>query len=541
VKPLSVDPYALLRAFSWARLVVAALLVGVGPWASAVVIPTASAGLLLTVFALVVVSSGTLLLVGPGSRPRVVAWLMCVLDAALITAVVGGTGGPRSILVFLYVPLVTAACVLLSRDGALGIAGLASVLYATLILMRTLVPVLAFDAPADATMALDVLAILVNSGTLAVVAFVSGGLADHFLSSQRELESQRQSFSDLRAFRDVIFESAGTGLVALGRDHRITAFNHAAEMLTGVAARIAVGARWPELFGGALPLDEIEAAVTAAPETSTRHEIELTRPDGTLAPVRVTGSALVAGDGTRLGLIIACDDLSALRSLETRMRQADRLATLGRMAANIAHEIRNPLASLTGAVEALTVPGATADTRTRLTEIVVRESNRLSEIIRNFLEYARPTSLKVEAIDLTELLDEVLRAVSPRLAEGGVKVVRALPRSLLLEADRERLREALWSLCLNAAAAMPAGGELRITATALGGMVEMTFTDTGERLLPHELPHVFEPFFAVRNGAGGLGLALVHRIAQEHGGEATARSRRAVGAEFTLHLPERYA
>jgi two-component system sensor histidine kinase PilS (NtrC family) len=373
------------------------------------------------------------------------------------------------------------------------------------------------------------------------VAFVSGGVAERFLLSQRELASQRQSFGDLRAFSDVIFQSAGTGLVALDLDHRITAFNRAAETMTGVPSVKAVGMRWADLFGGALPLTEIEAALAAAPTTSTRHEIELSRPGGTPMPVRVTGSTLAAGDGTRLGLIVACDDLSALRSLETRMRQADRLATLGRMAANIAHEIRNPLASLTGAVEALTVPDATADTRSRLTEIVVRESNRLSEIIRNFLEYARPTSLKVEPIDLTELLDEVLRAVSPRLAEGGITLVRALPRSLQLEADRERLREALWSLCLNAAAAMPAGGELRITATALGGMVEMTFTDNGERLLPHELPHVFEPFFAVRNGAGGLGLALVHRIAQEHGGEATARSRRAVGAEFTLRLPERHA
>ncbi len=541
MKPLAVDSHALLRAFSWARLAVAALLVGIGPWAPAVVIPTASAGLLLAVFALVVLSSAALLVFGPGPRPGVVAWLLCVLDTALCTAVVAATGGPRSILVFLYVPLVTAACVLLSRDGALAIAGLASALYTVLVLMRSLVPVLAFDAPADATMALDVLAILVNSGTLAVVAFVSGGLADRFLSSQHELESQRQSFGDLRAFRDVIFQSAGTGLVALDLDHRITAFNHAAEMIAGVPSRVALGARWADLLGDALPLQQIEASVTAAPTTSTHHEIELRRPDGSVAPVRVTGSALVAGDGTRLGLIVACDDLSTLRALETRMRQADRLATLGRMAANIAHEIRNPLASLTGAVEALTVAGTPADTRSRLTQIVARESDRLSEIIRNFLEYARPTSLKIDRVDLIDVLDDVATTLGPRLAEAGVTLVRDLPRSLVLEADRERLREAVWNLCLNAVAAMRGGGELRIRGGALGGMVEVRFTDTGESIAPHELPHVFEPFFAVRNVAGGLGLALVHRVAEEHGGEATARSEPGLGAEFALRLPERHA
>src|SRR5262249_37940077 len=136
VKPLPTDPHALLRAFSWARILVAALLVAVGPWAPAVLIPRANAGLVFSVFALVLLSSGALLLAGAGTRPRFVAWLLCVLDTALVTAIVAATGGPHSILVFLYVPLVTAACVLLSREGALLTAGAASALYAALILSR---------------------------------------------------------------------------------------------------------------------------------------------------------------------------------------------------------------------------------------------------------------------------------------------------------------------------------------------------------------------------------------------------------------------
>jgi two-component system sensor histidine kinase PilS (NtrC family) len=538
---LSVDLQALLRAFSWARLVVGALLVVAGPWAPSFFIPMVSAGLLAAVLTVVVISSGSLLLLGPVSRPRFVAWLVCALDATLITAVVAATGGAQSILVFLYVPLVTVACLLLSRDGAVVIAGVASVLYGTLVLARSLVPVLAFGASADATTALDVLAILVNSGTLAVVAFVSGGVAERFLVSQRELASQRQSFSDLQAFSDVIFQSAGTGLVALDRAHRITAFNRAAETITGVPSVAALGARWSDVFGEALSLDVIETAMTGVSTAPTHHEIDLRRPDGIVAPVRVTASALVAGDGTQLGVIVACDDLSAFRALETRMRQADRLATLGRMAANIAHEIRNPLASLSGAVEALTRAEAPTEARIRLTEIVVRESGRLSEIIRNFLEYTRPSPLAVEPLDATAVLDAVLRALAPRLAERGSKVARDLPPALPLEADPERLRQAFWNLSLNAVAAMPTGGELRVAGAVVGGTVEISFTDTGEGILADELPHVFEPFFAARNDAAGLGLALVHRIAHEHGGEVTVRSERGFGAEFTLRFPQRHA
>ena len=541
MKPLPIDLDALLRAYSWARLVVAALLVAGGPWAPAVAIPTASAGLLLAVLTVVVASSGALLPFGPPARPRFLAWLLCLLDATLVTAVVAATGGARSVLVFLYVLLVTVATVLLARRGALVIAGVSSVLYAGVVLARSVVPMLAFGASPDVTTGIELLTVLVNSGTLVVVAFVTGGLAERFLVSQRQLESQRQSFENLQVFRDHIFDSVGTGLVALDREHRITAFNRAAETITGVPSAAAIGTRWTELFGGALPLDGMEAGIVGGSEASIRRETELRRPDGTIVPLGVTVSALVAGDGARLGIIVACDDLSAVRTLEARMRQADRLATLGRMAANIAHEIRNPLASLTGAVEALASVEAPAETRSRLTTIVARESGRLSEIMHNFLEYACPTPLALEQLDATPVLDDVLRALASRLAERGVKVIRDFPPSLPLEADRERLRQVFWNLSLNAVAAMPAGGELRVAGATVDGMVEIGFTDTGDGIRVDELAHVFEPFSATRHDAAGLGLALVHRIVHEHGGEVTVRSEHGFGAEFILRLPVRHA
>jgi two-component system sensor histidine kinase PilS (NtrC family) len=510
--------------FAGARLAVVALLACVGPWAPPVFVPTASVGPLLAVLALVGVSSGALLVVGPGSRSRFVAWWLCLLDAALVTAVVTATGGARSILVCLYVPLVTTACVLLSRPGALVIAGVSSVLYATV-----------------ATTTLDLLAVLVNSGTLVIVASVAGGLAERFLSSQRTLQTERRALGDLQAFSEVIFQSVGTGLVALDRDHCITAFNRAAETLTGRSASTALGTRWADVFGPGWPVGEIEAALGGGPKASLRREIELRRPDGTVVPVRVTASALEAGDATRLGWIAACDDLSAARAMEAGMRQADRLATIGRVAANIAHEIRNPLASLSGAVEVLTRADVTLEARGRLTEIVLRESERLSEVIHNFLEYARPSSLLREKIDAAAVLDEILSSLGQRLEPGGVKIDRAFPASLPVDADRARFRQAVWNLCVNALGAMPMGGELRAEGRARAGMVEITVTDTGEGIAANDLAHVFEPFFRSRHDATGLGLALVHRIAQEHGGDVTVRSERGFGAEFTLRFPERHA
>jgi signal transduction histidine kinase len=270
-----------------------------------------------------------------------------------------------------------------------------------------------------------------------------------------------------------------------------------------------------------------------------RHEITLRRSDRTLVPLRVTAWALEAGDGTRLGCIAACEDLSSVRAMEAKMRQADRLATLGRMAANIAHEVRNPLASLSGAVEGLTRANVPPPARARLSEIVVRESERLSEIIGTFLEYARPAPLRVERIDAAALLEDVLGALAPRLTANGVKIDRAFPASLPIEADRERLRQVVWNLCLNALGAMPAGGELRVEGRVRAGGIEITIADTGEGIPADDLAHVFEPFFANRQDATGLGLALVHRIVEEHGGELTVRSERGLGTELTVRLPER--
>jgi two-component system sensor histidine kinase PilS (NtrC family) len=534
---LDLDP--LLRGLGWARLAVAGFLVALGPWTPSIFLPATSAGLLLAVVALVAASSGAVLVPGLRRRPHVIAPLLCLLDAVLVTAVVAGTGGARSMFVCLYVLLVVAACLLLSRAGALAIALLASGLYAAVVASRNLVLALVLHEPVEPAGPWDVPTIVVLSGTLTIVSLASGGLSERLLRSQRELEHERRARAELQALTDAMFRSIGTGLVALDRAQTITAFNPAAQTITGVPMARACGASWADLFGP-WSLRQIEAVLDGDPRASVRHEIDVRRPDGVTVPVRITVSALEARDGTRLGGVATCEDLSPIRAMEAEVRQADRLATLGRMAANIAHEIRNPLASLSGAVEALTRADIPPAHRARLTEIVLRESERLSEMIDAFVEYARPAPLRVEPLDAVAVVDEVLGALRERMTRDGVKIVRVCPPSLPLEADRQRLRQVLSTLCLNALGAMPAGGELRVEGRARAGTVEIRVTDKGERISAHDLAHVFEPFFRARHDATGLGLALVHRIVGEHRGEVAVRSEPDLGAEFTVRLPERH-
>src|SRR5262249_21597765 len=354
-----VDGERLLRGVFWARLGVAGLLLPLGTVLPDAMMPGINHGVLVMSLLTVVVSSGGLLLGPPLAYPRRLAWLVALLDVTLVTAVVAATGGARSIFTFLYVMLVTASCVTLSRTGGLTIAGTSSALYTGLLFGRTVFPFTSLLGAPQGTTGLLILTLFTKPGTFLVVAIVAGGLAERF-------QIQSRTLRDLRAIKDLVFESIGTGLVALDRSHTITTFNRAAATITGVSPADAIGRRWHDLFGDLVALSDIEAELATGPGPASRQEALLPRLGGASVPVRLTFWTLTAADATpamlhdagggtpeRLGLICAYEDLTTIRVMEQRLRQADRLATLGRMSANIAHEIRNPLASLTGAIEVL--------------------------------------------------------------------------------------------------------------------------------------------------------------------------------------------
>ena len=531
-----------LARLGWARLATAALVLSTGGWlgytgASPVQFP------LFVLIAAGVAVSSTVLLVGPAAvtERRRFAWLQVALDAVLVTAVVATSGGAQSFFTFLYVLTVMEACVLLGRPGAVTVAGLSSLLYIGLVLARTILPLFELMEPTETT-ALEVLTVFTNAGVLMVVAIVAGSLAERYVTAQRALETQHRHLSDLQAFRDLIFESVGAGLIAASPEGRITAFNRAAEAITGVATADALGRTWESIFGRDVDLAAVRDAVARHDGQAQRHEIQLTRPDGRQIPVGVSFWQLRSGEGAAVGLIGVCQDLSSIKQLEERMRQADRLAAVGRLSANIAHEIRNPLASVSGAIEALAKELPPDATQSRLVEIVLRESERLNRLITDFLDYARPAPLTMVEVDLAYLVGEVLLLLEHGRLPDGLKVVRELEATLPVRADPQQIRQAVWNLCLNAVQAMPDGGELRVGGRRVPGTtgpdrIEICLADTGQGIGESDLPHVFEPFYSTKAEGTGLGLAAVYRIVQDHGGQIEVRSRPGEGTAMTLALP----
>ena len=527
----------LLRAFAWARLAVTGLLLVSIPLTTADV---ATNGALLALVLLVATGSSIAVLARRGvPRPRRVAALLSMLDIALITAVVAATGGARSIFPFLYVLSVTGACVLLSRTGALAIAAEACLLYTGLVFGGTVFPIAYFIEAPHETSALEVVTIFLNSATFLVVAIIAGGVAERYRATQQELQTRQRDLRDLEAFRDLVFDCVGTGLIVLDRSHRVTGFNRAAGAIMGRSAETMLGATWNEIAGDAIDVTDVTTALSHDATDSIRRETVVHRPDGGAIPTLVTFSTLRSAAGTPLGVVAACEDLSALREMEARMRHADRLASLGRMSANIAHEIRNPLASMTGAIEALS--GASpidADERESLRQIVTRESERLNRIIKDFLAYARPTPLQRSRTDVAAVLDDVLVLLEHRPLPDGVKVIRTFTSPLWVDVDANALRQSLWNLCLNAVEAMPDGGDLNVGASARVGRVEIWVADTGRGIAAKDIGHIFEPFYSTKTEGSGLGLALVHRVIADHGGDIDVRSLPGAGTTITLTLPQ---
>jgi two-component system sensor histidine kinase PilS (NtrC family) len=530
-----------LRGLSWARLVTAAMVLAAGfSLRYAGSFPFHLVPFVLAASAAGLVSCILLIVSAHGADLRRLAWMQICLDVALVTGIIAASGGSDSVFSFLYVLTVIEGCFLLGLRGGLVAASLGGLLYVDVVLGRHLLTLLGLAEPGQPTF-LEVLTVFLNAAVLFAVALLAGSLAERYHLAQRSLEDQRKDFSDLQAFRDLIFQSVGSGLIAVNPYGRVTAFNRAAESITGVAEKEALGQPWEALFGREVDLEEARQAVAGPGGQSRRYEIRLQRRDGYEVPVGVSFWSLRSGDGEAIGLIGVCQDLSSIKRMEQRMRQADRLATIGRLSANMAHEIRNPLASLSGAIEALVRELPADPGRERLVEIVLREAERLNRIIRDFLEYARPAPMASHAVDLADLLEEVVLLIEHRSLPADLKVVREYGEKLLARVDPQQLRQAIWNLCINAVQAMPEGGELRVGGRVVPGTgpprLQLWISDTGLGIAESDLPHIFEPFFSTKAEGSGIGLALVYRVVQDHGGQIEVRSQPGAGTSFTLILP----
>jgi two-component system sensor histidine kinase PilS (NtrC family) len=319
------------------------------------------------------------------------------------------------------------------------------------------------------------------------------------------------------------------------RDGRVLTANAAASEILG--APVAAGRPIEELMPSLRPLLDATAEAGAL----RRGEIVHARSDG----ARVLGvslSPLSDAGGALLGRIVNFQDVTQLRDMEEAMARSERLAAVGRLAAGIAHEIRNPLAAISGSIELLAQPaaGGGADSG-ELMAIVMREVARLNALITELLEFARPRAPETQPIDLQASLAELLRVAEHDKQLDGARVELSAPQPVWVEADAAQLRQVVWNLLRNAAEASPSGAPITVELGAEDEFARLTVRDRGPGIAAENRPRVFEPFFSTKEGGTGLGLATVHRIVEEHHGRVEIADAPGGGAAIIVRLPIRTA
>jgi two-component system sensor histidine kinase PilS (NtrC family) len=374
-----------------------------------------------------------------------------------------------------------------------------------------------------------------------VVGLLSARLAEHQSGSDVRLKAATQSLANLRALHERIVASIRSGVVTTDLQGRIYTLNAAAEEITGYKELDVRGQDASIFFGDLREHTRASLNPTDLGASGPRLEGDCLTAEGMRLRLGFSISPLFSETGETTGTVIAFQDLTHIRALEETSRRQDQLAAIGRMAASIAHEIRNPLAAMRGSIQMLRHEMKGDSSQAELMEIILRESDRLNRIITDFLNYARPRSASHAPVEVGELLRRTftLLRFSPEVNEKQLIEEKFSEGSFLTEADAEQLQQVFWNLARNALQAMPEGGTLTAElGRKANDRLRITFSDTGRGMSPAQVERLFEPFSSTTGGTG-LGLSIVYQIIREHGGTINVSSREGRGTTITLELPAR--
>ena len=471
-----------------------------------------------------------LFLVTVWKEHRLQAMLQVLSDLAMVTLVVHLTGGIDSLLNFLYPLVIIVACMLLPRSWGYLSAALAFILFGTVLELDYYGVIPSLSSTHPKLKALQVV-IFVNLFAYFAIAYLAGLLVAKLRQVDVQLKDASGALENLQALHENIVQSMSEGVMTTGFDGRIILVNRAAQQLLEISEAELCGRSVGDLFQDSLP--HFGAGRSDG-------EVRYVAGNGFRKTFRVIVSALNVNGQDGLGFVYTLDDLTEIRRLEREVRMQDRLAAVGRLAAAIAHEIRNPLTSIAGSVSMLSdAPSLSAEQR-HLLDIVMRESERLNGIITDFLAYSRGKQYRFERVNLVPVLEDTLTLLEHRLTgEGaGITVERTLPQSgAWVLADADKLKQVFWNFCENAVRAMKkTGGKLTVSALERGSDWELSFADTGPGISPQQTERIFEPFQSNFEGGTGLGLAIVYQIVQAHEGNVWVRSEAGKGTTFVVRL-----
>ncbi|HKS80203.1 MAG TPA: ATP-binding protein [Candidatus Acidoferrales bacterium] len=460
--------------------------------------------------------------------------LQMVCDLVIVTSVVYWTGAEDSYFISLYLLGILMGSILFSRRGVFLVAGGSFVLLGCVVELAYYgyIPRTAASLPnlraAESWLASNLFAFF-------AVAYLGSLLAQTVRKKGVELEEKNSELKDLQAFNQDIIESMRGGLLTTDLDGKILLLNRAGAEITGHGFGLLRGENIRDVFPTFWPVEMDEQGNPLA----MRQEVEYRTPQGMTRFLGLSISPLRTGQNRTTGFVFNFQDLTELKRLEREVATKEHMAAMGRLSAAIAHEIRQPLTAMTGAMKEFARLAPLEDDDKKLVQIVSRESQRLNQIISDFLDYSREKAYSFSDVEISALIEETLLLIErDSTARGKIQIERKFTaRNLRARADRDAMKQVFWNLCNNALRAMPNGGVLTVSLDATSGTVRISIRDTGIGFDPSQATRIFEPFQSGFTGGTGLGLAIVYQIVQAHRGNIQVRAQSGRGAEFIVEIP----
>ncbi|MBI3933491.1 MAG: PAS domain-containing protein [Acidobacteria bacterium] len=457
------------------------------------------------------------------------AYLQIILDATMVTLVIYFTGGLDSYFYFLYPLMILMGSIVLTRMGTYLLAALCFV-QAWVILELPYYGIFPSYGLAYPDLSSLRMKIVTNMAAFLAVAYLAGRLAEILRKTGVELQEKAGKLEDLKALNQDIVESMRGGLVTTDLEGRVLTLNTPGAEILNASFESLAGKPVESLFPG--------IATDGRPDlTQPRREIFWRDAAGEEKFLGFSVAPL-GRSGETIGYVYNFQDVTLMKQLEREVQFKDRMAAIGRMAAAIAHEIRNPLASIAGSVKLFSGMASMNHDQQRLIGIVLKESERLNRIITDFLLYAREKTFQFSPVNVVEILEETLTLLQnhPKVDSHYHIEKHFPPEPVWASLDTDRMRQVFWNLGENALKAMPSGGVLTVALAAGEEHLEIRFSDTGVGLTPQQAEKVFEPFQSDFVGGTGLGLAIAYQIIQAHQGTIRAESA-GQGCTFSIELP----
>ncbi len=470
-------------------------------------------------------------------RPSWQLYLQIGADLWLTTLLVAHTRGIESPFVSFYLLIIIYSSLTLGRNGAMIGAALCAVLYSGII-STTQLGLVSFGPPRIES---ETLAFRISFHALGFfsVAFLGTYLSVRLYAVKEQLEAKTDSVKHLEKLNERIVSCIRSGLITTNLGGTITVFNSAAEEITEKKSSDVLETPVQSVIGEELWL-KIQSVDPLKDLRPLRHEFWVTMPDGEKRFLGFSVSPLMGKEGRLFGYIIAFQDLTEIQRLGEEIRLKEKMAAIGRMAAGIAHEIRNPLTSIRGSAEVLRSRLTLHERDARLMDIMLRESDRLNKFVEDFLCFARPGKQPKHSVELVSLLRDTstLLENNPEVRKMHAIILRPEISQIAIHGNPDQLKQVFWNLSQNALRAMPEGGTLTIQiATAQDGGARITFQDTGIGMTREEKENLFQPFHSGFKTGTGLGLSIVFQIMDDHKGRISYESEKGRGTTVSLYLP----